>query len=197
MFKSSIFSGIVIGIGCIAYCNATNNVIGALLFSFALLSICTFKSNLFTGKCGLLYKWRIKVKQLLCILLGNVFGVASVALLYYVNLSDSIVQLSLDKASMRLHTAFIESVLCGVLMNNAVRVMQNICIASVSICMLCVMAFLLSGFEHCIANIYYLTIAALQGYDICSIIIVLCTCILGNLLGAVVHEYLFTYKIST
>jgi len=42
----------MIGVGAVIYLSLENKVIGALLFSVGLLSICCLGLNLFTGKIG-------------------------------------------------------------------------------------------------------------------------------------------------
>ena len=49
----SIFAGFLIGMGGIIYLKV-GGIAGALFFSLGLMTIITFKFNLFTGKAGLL-----------------------------------------------------------------------------------------------------------------------------------------------
>ena len=50
---SSLFSGIMIGIGCTVYLSCVNKLVGALLFCAGLFFILTNGGTLFTGICGL------------------------------------------------------------------------------------------------------------------------------------------------
>ena len=47
------------------------NPIGPVIFAFGLLGVCYMGLNLFTGKCGFLFEDRIKIIDLLIILIGN------------------------------------------------------------------------------------------------------------------------------
>lgn len=79
---SSLFSGIMIGIGCTVYLSCVNKLVGALLFCAGLFFILTNGGTLFTGICGLktpvkkLAFWQILqcMGMILVIMLGNVFG---------------------------------------------------------------------------------------------------------------------------
>lgn len=54
--KKSILAGILIGLGVIINLQSENPIIGALLFSFGLLTIIRMQLNLYTGKIGFLTK---------------------------------------------------------------------------------------------------------------------------------------------
>ena len=51
------------------------NPIGPVIFAFGLLGVCYMNLNLFTGKCGFFIENKIKIKDLLIILVVNLlFG---------------------------------------------------------------------------------------------------------------------------
>lgn len=56
IIKKSILAGILIGLGVIINLQSENPIIGALLFSFGLLTIIRMQLNLYTGKIGFLTK---------------------------------------------------------------------------------------------------------------------------------------------
>ena len=67
---SSLFSGIMIGIGCTVYLSCVNKLVGALLFCAGLFFILTNGGTLFTGICGL----KTPVKKLAWVFVLNVRG---------------------------------------------------------------------------------------------------------------------------
>ena len=73
--KKSILAGILIGLGVIINTQAEYKILGALLFSFGLLTIIHMKLNLFTGKIGYLNKFN-QASLLPIILLYNLVGIA-------------------------------------------------------------------------------------------------------------------------
>ena len=54
MFALAVLAGIAIGIGGIVYLTMENKIVGALLFTVGLYTICVHGLNLFTGKAGYL-----------------------------------------------------------------------------------------------------------------------------------------------
>ena len=69
----SILAGFMIGMGGIIYLTL-GGVVGALFFSLGLMTIITFKFELFTGKAGLLATNEIGFWKLCKIWLGNLLG---------------------------------------------------------------------------------------------------------------------------
>lgn len=67
---SSLFSGIMIGIGCTVYLSCVNKLVGALLFCAGLFFILTNGGTLFTGICGL----KTPVKKLVWVFVLNGLG---------------------------------------------------------------------------------------------------------------------------
>ena len=67
----SILSGILIGIGGTIYLSVENKIVGSILFSIGLLSICYIKLPLYTGNIGYLIKKEVSIYDLFYILMGN------------------------------------------------------------------------------------------------------------------------------
>ena len=169
----AFFAGIFIGIAGTVYLSSANPVTGSFLFGFGLLTIVCFSLKLYTGAIGYLaaqgknffrYLW-----DLLLIWLGNLAGCAAVG--YAVrnsrvfagieNKVNSIVQIKMADSPASL---LILAIFCGMLMFTAVDAFKNDKLPAVCrpvMVFLCVMVFILSGFEHCIANMYYFSAADL------------------------------------
>ena len=69
--KSAIISGICIGVAGIGFL-ATRDIVGSVLFAFALLTVVAYKLKLYTGTAGFIKKG--EVPFLLLVFAGNVTG---------------------------------------------------------------------------------------------------------------------------
>lgn len=185
----SIFAGIMIGIAGTVYLRVDNNLFGAFLFSIGLLVICMYGMNLFTGKVGyvLINKFNY-IYELLITIVGNFIGTFLVARLVlltrFKSISDKAVNLVNLKLNDNLLSIFILSILCGILMYIAVNNYKKINneIGKYSCIFMCVMVFILSGFEHSIANMYYISVANLLSLKSLLYIFVM---LLGNSIGSI------------
>ena len=178
MFKKSIkilldafFAGIFIGIAGTVYLASANSVAGAFLFGFGLLTIVCFSLKLYTGAIGYLVDQGSNffryLYDLLLIWLGNLAGCAAVGYAIrttrVINSLEAKVQNIVNiKIADTPASLLILSIFCGMLMFTAVDAFRNDKLPSVCrpvMVFLCVMVFILSGFEHCIANMYYFSVA--------------------------------------
>ena len=91
-FRTAILAGVAVGIagwGYLAYMHIYNGIIGAVLFSFGLLTVVGYKLPLYTGTAGFVALrdeegrscWMSAIGQVLFILLGNITGCLLVSLL--------------------------------------------------------------------------------------------------------------------
>lgn len=190
---SGILAGTMIAIGGTVYLSlvGSNKIIGAILFSVALLCICKQGYSLYTGKIGFVLSNHSKEDMSVVWfgLLGNfiatvIFGV----ILSYAIPSISVVAVEICKLKLTQEwfSTFIRAVFCGMLMYQAVSIFkkndQNL--AGI---FLCIPVFILSGFEHSIANMFYFAAAkSLSG----EVIIYIITVILGNSVGGMFFELL-------
>ena len=154
----SILAGILISIGGIAYMSV-GGVIGAILFSLGLMTIVTFKYDLFTGKAGLLATGEISAFELSFIWFGNLIGAmcSGIAVQFFPNAPDLIeksIAIVEKKASYDPMTNLVLGVFCGMLMYIAVTAFKAtgnyiFCIAPVTV-------FIMCGFNHCVADMFYI-----------------------------------------
>lgn len=161
----AILTGIAIGIGGTVYLSCENKVAGAFLFGTGLFTILTFGFMLFTGKVG--YAVENKPAYLIdlaVIWAGNLIGTALTAGLVLLtriggNISEKAAALCAVKLSDSLVSIFILAFFCGMLMFIAADGYKNIKnpVGQMLAVFLPVMTFILSGFEHCVANMYYFT----------------------------------------
>jgi len=157
MFVKAIYAGFAIGIGGIIYLSVDNKVLASLFFSFGLSTIVTQGFNLYTGKIGFVKEWR-EMPDMMLILAGNFMGTFIAAMLAKAaNLGIDSTQMVHNKLDNSLIHVFLLSVFCGVMMYLAIdnyNKSKNIVFVIAA-----VMIFILSGFEHSIANMFYFEIA--------------------------------------
>lgn len=178
-----IKAGIMIAIGGSVFLSCENRYIGAILFSVALLCICLKGYSLFTGKVGYLPENHSKeaVKILLCGLLGNI--VSTILLGYAVSfanpaLGEAAKVICEAKLSQEALQTFVRAFFCGVLMYMAVSTYREK--GTLAGIFFCVPVFILSGFEHSIANMFYFGASGTINMDS---IIYLAVVIAGNSVG--------------
>ncbi len=185
-----IYAGILISIGGIAYLAIENKIAGAFIFSFGLLTVCIYSFNLYTGKVGYILVNKPKyIIELLLSLIGNFIGTFAVGTLMrftrfenYIETSTNIVNVKLND---NLLSIFILSIMCGIIMYIAVnnyKKEKDVIGKYISIFM-GVMAFILCGFEHCVANMFYFSIA---GVFSLKVLVYLFVMVLGNTVGSVI-----------
>ena len=185
-----VFAGFMISIGGTAYLAVSNSVIGSFLFSIGLLMICIYGMNLYTGKIGYIVVSKLKyIWELLFTILGNFVGTYLCGFLIrstrFITYQEKAINISNIKLNDNFISIFILSIFCGMLMYMAVNNYKKIdnylgrCISVV----LCVMVFILCGFEHCVANMYYFSVADVWSLDA---FIILGIMVLGNSFGSVI-----------
>lgn len=183
---SGICAGILISIGGSVFLSCENKVIGAVLFTVALLCICYKGYALFTGKVGYLPEKADKevLSVLLLGLLGNAIGTIACGLLLRAAI-PAIGAAAQTLCSGKLETqalwqTFVRALFCGVLMYLAVSIFRD---SKTPIGILfCIPVFILSGFEHSIADLFYFAgsgIVSLQAFAFLWVVIA------GNTVGGV------------
>lgn len=166
IFLRSFMTGIAIAVGGTVYLSCGNKYLGAFLFGTGLFVILSFGFNLFTGKVGYAVEREpAYLGELGIIWLGNFAGAAVSAFLILqtriAGIGDKAKELSDIKLSDGLLSIFILAFFCGILMFIAADGNKNIKnpVGQILAIFLPVVVFIISGFEHCIANMYYFTIS--------------------------------------
>lgn len=188
MLVLAVLGGAAIGIGGIVFLSLDNKVIGALMFTAGLYSICVHGLNLFTGKVGYLVNQPASyLVDLLVIWVGNLagtylaaMGIISTRTYVSYGFYDKVTAMCEAKVNDDLTSLFILGIFCGALMYIAVegyKQTQNPVILFVGVA-----TFILCGFEHCIADMFYISAAGMwSGRAFLCIVIIS----LGNGVGGV------------
>ena len=185
-FLDGISAGLLIIIGCSVYLACENKYVGAVLFSIALLCICIKGYNLYTGKIGFMKENCNKngFSTLFLGLLGN--AVATIIFGYLVSvalpvLKERAVILFQNKTTQELWQTLIRGLFCGVLMYLAVSIYRDG--KSIVGILFAIPVFILSGFEHSIADLGYFAISNCVSFEAFLFIMVV---ILGNSIGSLI-----------
>ena len=194
-FIKGIYAGVMIGIGGTIFLSVQNTVIGSFLFSIGLLMICMYGMNLYTGKVGYALINKLNyIYELLLSLLGNFVGTFIVAKLILLTRFSDISKRALTMSNLKLNdnllSIFILAFFCGILMYLAVNNYKK---ASNEIgkyigIFMCVMVFILCGFEHCVANMYYFSIANVWSLKTLLYMLIM---VLGNSVGSIFIAYFY------
>lgn len=184
----SLFAGIMIGIGGVIYLSCDNKYIGAFLFGLGLFTILNFGFNLYTGKIGYAVGNKPSyIIDLIIIWLGNLIGTMIVGISVQLtrvgeNLIEKAQVLCETKLNDNLISIFVLSVFCGLLMFIAADGYKNLTnqVAQVMVVFLPVMVFILSGFEHCVANMFYFTVSNMWSWQSIMYLLVMTA---GNSVG--------------
>lgn len=185
----AIFSGILVGIGGILYVSASNQIIGAVLFSFALILIVGRGYNLFTGKVGYLLPYKKgNLKLVGLTLLGNIVGIVAVSSLFLLSgKTQSLVHAETifqAKLAQTWYETLVLAIFCGFMMYLAVDSYAKIKnqVASVLAVIFAVVIFIVAGFEHSIANMSYVVLS--KSFTLEALLFIFIV-IFGNMIGAI------------
>lgn len=197
-FISAGLAGAFIGVGGTAFLSAQSKIAGALFFAIGLFAVCLFKLNLFTGKlCYALENGRFYILRLAVILIGNFVGAATLALLLCTTrLGEGLKTVATPIVEGKLAggwlSTFVLSVLCNALIYFAVEGYSKAQNGALKLAALIfgVSVFVLCGFEHCVANAFYISVC---GKVSLSVVKFLFFNVLGNIAGGILTRALFKF----
>lgn len=194
-----IYAGLMIGIGGTIFLSVDNKIMGSFLFSIGLLMICMYNMNLYTGKIGyVVVNKRNYLIELLFTLIGNFIGTYVLALgilnTRFSSIGDKAKVICDMKLNDNLISILILSCLCGVLMYIAVNNYKkhSTSIGKYMGIFMCVMVFILSGFEHSVANMFYFSVSNMLSWNTLLYLFVM---VIGNSIGAILIS-LYDNKIN-
>jgi formate/nitrite transporter FocA (FNT family) len=184
----SILAGISIGIAGVIFLSCQSPYLGALSFSVGLFFIVEKKFFLYTGLIGDALDNDLKKNlSLIIVLIGNFIGTFIVALLMNltresIDIFEKAVTITNIKLNDSWYSILILSFFCGILIYLGVDVYRHSQnnVSKVLAIILCVYTFIASGYEHCIANMFYISFSKLLSLH--SVIYILIM-VLGNSLG--------------
>ncbi|MDF2870532.1 MAG: formate transporter [Anaerocolumna sp.] len=186
-FIRAVMAGVAISVGGMIYLRAENHVVGAFLFSIGLFTIYTFGLDLYTGKVCMILNKPVKfLGTVLIVYLGNAVGTVGTGYILRVTKQSQYLEHASEvvagKLADNLFSTFIMAIMCGLLMCIAVLGFMNIKdgVGKYLALILPIMVFILSGYEHSIADMFYFSFANVWGGKALLYINVIA---LGNLVG--------------
>lgn len=192
---SSILAGLSIGFGGIAYLSVDNKLVGAIFFTIGLFLVCSFGYNLYTGKVCYIFDNDIKYTlNLITIVAGNLIGtfIMGKAILFTrfgADIGKRAESLCNTKLNDTYLSLFILGILCDVMIYIAVEGYSKINyeLGKYLALVFGVVVFILGGFEHCIADMFYFSAASMWSVNAAIRVFVI---LLGNAIGGVLMPLL-------
>lgn len=187
MLYKSIMAGLLISMGCISYLLIENHVIGSFIFSLGLYTIILLQLDLYTGKVGYLCTQENKLKYigyLIEVWFGNIIGCFLVGLaVSWSRITVPLNSITAIKLSDNYVSLAVLGVLCGMLMCIAVEGYRRC--KNPLIVVMPVMAFILCGYEHSIADAAYFFIYREISFEAIMVVLIVTigNAIGGNLIG--------------
>ncbi|MDY6065597.1 MAG: formate/nitrite transporter family protein [Finegoldia sp.] len=199
-FIYAILAGACIALGGVVYLSVENKVVGAFLFSTGLFMVLTLGYNLFIGKVGYVFlnDKRTYLPFLGIVYAGNFVGSVIVAELIRLTRVGAKVQeaatvLVTTKLTDSYLSLFILGLFCNFFVVNAVHQYKNNPheFGKYMGIFMSIMVFILAGFEHSIADMFYFQMARAWSLHtvICLLVITL-----GNIVGGVIIPSLAAMK---
>ena len=214
MFMLGILAGAFIGLGALFFLlvksdptlgYAAGQVLGGFCFSLGLILVVVAGAELFTGNNLLAMAWadrKITTREVLVnwsvVCVGNFVGAAGLAVLVYLSghptlnggaIGDLAVRVATAKVGLSVQEAFFRGMLCNVLVCLAVWMAMagRSVVDKVVVIVFPITAFVAAGFEHSIANMYFIPLAMMidpaAGVTWGGFFANLVPVILGNLVG--------------
>ena len=185
----AVLAGVMISIGGTIYLMLDRSSLGAFLFSIGLFMICVNGYNLYTGKIGYIIDNKLSYAvELLLTLIGNLIGTVGCGYLLSLSrigskLKEQASVICKIKLDDNLLSIFILAIFCGILMYLAVDLFKRLNDFGKYVAVfICVTVFILCGFEHCVANMYYFSAANMWDWKTILYVFIM---VLGNSTGSI------------
>lgn len=187
----AIFAGMMIAFGAAGSQVASHTVSGVglarlvagIVFPMGLMMVVLTGAELFTGDClmGMAavrkdIKWLQMLRIMAIAYIGNFIGaliiVGLVSLSGQLNYSDGMlaaytIKTAIAKSSMSFTAAFASGILCNILVCAAVFLALSAkeVTGKLLACFFIIMLFVVSGYEHCVANMFYIPMGIVTGLN--------------------------------
>lgn len=190
VFVSGILAGVCIAVGGTVFLSVENKAAGAVFFTAGLFTICIFGLHLFTGKvCYVFEKGGDYAMDLPFIWLGNLAGTWTAAWAErHTRIGRALVEKAAGICEAKLADSLLSilllAVFCNILIYIAVEGFSKAPheLGQYLALFFGVAVFILCGFEHCVANMYYFSVAGLWSGKTLLYLLVMT---LGNAAGGV------------
>lgn len=192
---SGVLAGLCIALGGTAFLSLESRLAGALFFTVGLFVICIFKLHLFTGKVCYVFENDARyAADLILVWLGNLAGTFLAAqALGWTRVGPALAEKAAALCQTKLAdgplSIFILAVFCNIMIYIAVEGFNRAPhdLGRYIALFLGVAVFILCGFEHCVANMYYFSMAGAWSGKAFLYLLVMTA---GNALGGILFPVL-------
>ena len=189
----SILAGVSIAIGAIIYLLCSNKIVGACLFSIGILLVMEFKLLLYTGYVPTqreTQSFKDYVINSIIVFFGNLIGgFITAVLIMQTRLRDSLYEATVAVSQVKINdtliSVFILAIFCGIIIAGIVKA-TNLKHQVLYVVMM-IATFILCGYEHVVANAFYLS-ASKAIFTLKGIIFML-VCLSGNFVGGLICSF--------
>lgn len=198
-FRSAVLSGIAVAIAGWGYL-AFPNIIGAVLFSFGLLTVVNYKLKLYTGTAGFVplryedgrSRWLRAIGELLFILFANIVGCLLISLLARmspIGLGESAQKILEARLAIGPLRAGLLAIGCGFIMTTVVTFARE---GKPLALLFGVPLFINCGFPHCLADaFYYMTVPlSYTGTHLAQVAMLYPCLVIGNFIGCNLYRFI-------
>ena len=183
-FLFGILAGLAIGLGGFLFILSKTfipgeygKLIGSIVFAVGLFTVCFFGLSLYTGKIGLVFEKKQETAfyiSLPIMIIGNAIGAVSLGYLCYVIFKDTkLLETAVGATTSRTASfdkiesfepflvTLVKGIACGLCVYFAVKSFNygKIRHGGLFLLIFFVFIFVYFGFEHCIANMFYFSMA--------------------------------------
>ena len=198
-FVFAILAGAAIAMGGAAYLSVESKILGAVLFTVGLFTVCSFGLNLYTGKVCYVFENKLSYTlDVVIIWLGNLVGTWTTAQLYLMTrIGEGMAAKAAALCELKLNdgllSIFILAIFCNVMIFIGVDGFKRIQheLGKYLALFFGVVVFIICGFEHCVANMFYFSVAGAWSAKTFGYLIVMT---LGNAVGGVIFPLLRMWK---
>lgn len=195
-FLLAVLAGLSISIGGIVFLSCESKVAGAIFFTIGLFTVCTFGLNLFTGKvCYALDNKASYILDLILIWCGNFTGCILTGLaMRLTRVAPTLIETAQGVCEKKLSGSPLSTIILGLFCNICIYIAVDGYknnpheIGKYLALLFGVTVFILCGFEHCVANMFYFSMA---GIFTGNMIVFLLLNTLGNIIGGLLIPCMF------
>ena len=198
--QGTFLSGLIISFVSYGYVMMNASILGAILFAFGLMSIIFYELHLFTGDAGFVMD-ETDNENLYITLLGNLLGCVAGSLLLSATLNSDAVKFIDEALSLReinswssIWLVLVKAIGCGLILTISVKFAREAKkerdMVKILPLLFGIPLFLMSGFFHCIVDVFYITCSLIMSdrfeyglEDLMPSIIGWVIVVAGNLLG--------------
>ena len=182
LITKSILAGVLIALAGIVYLNCSDKVVGSFLFSFGLCLVIILEANLYTGKVGYI-KSVDDLSEVLFMLILNLVSAYLVGLISGMGpMHDSAVAIVTTKLETEWWITLLKSIGCGICIYGSVEGYKKT--KSFIPVILGVMCFILAGFNHVVADAFYIGAARVGSLQYLLLVA------MGNAIGSILIRLL-------